>query len=119
MGDSAGGISPVLRMVQTFPLSPTVIAMTFTELSDPELSALTPLEERDLAMEILVDLSSQRLAWPRLDKPGTRLESSPSDLPLDVKLDSQLDSPGLNTTLTGSSLRLECNLYLSIVILTL
>merc|ERR1711892_549653 len=47
---------------QTFPLSPTVIAMTFTELSDPELSALTPLEERDLAMEILVDLSSQRLA---------------------------------------------------------
>merc|ERR1711892_138875 len=38
---------------QTFPLSPTVIAMTFTELSDPELSALTPLEERDLAMEIL------------------------------------------------------------------
>merc|ERR1712008_579589 len=114
MGDSAGGISPVLRMVQTFPLSPTVIAMTFTELSDPELSALTPLEERDLAMEILVDLSSQRLA-----KPGTRLESSPSDLLLDVKLDSQLDSPGLNTTLTGSSLRLECNLYLSIVILTL
>merc|ERR1712086_49347 len=41
---------------QTFPLSPTVIAMTFTELLDPELSALTPLEERDLAMEILVDL---------------------------------------------------------------
>merc|ERR1719369_869171 len=45
----------------------------------------------------------------------TSMELLPSVLLLVVRLDSQLDSPGLSTTWTGSSLRLECNCILAIV----
>merc|ERR1712154_636583 len=50
--DSAGGISPVLRMVGTDPSSPTPSVTPSTESSVTALSALTPPEEREPATEI-------------------------------------------------------------------
>merc|ERR1712222_171309 len=61
-----------------------------------------------LATETLVAAWCRRLAVRPLETSGPRSELSPSEHPLDVRLACQLDSPGPSTTLTGSSLRLEC-----------
>merc|ERR1711973_940702 len=78
--DNAGGISPS---------SPTLNVTPSTELSETVLFALTLPEERELATETL-------------DRSGSRSELSPSEPQPDVKLDTPLDSPELNTTEIGS-----------------
>merc|ERR1712010_344354 len=88
--------------------SPTLTATPSTESSEMASSALTPPEAVDLAMETLVAPWCRRLAARPLETSGPRSELSPSEHLLDVRLACQLDSPGLSTTLTGSSPRLEC-----------
>merc|ERR1711971_112285 len=62
----------------------------------------------DDLMETLVAPWCRCLAARPLETSGPRLELSPSDHLLDVRLVCPLDSPGPSTTLTGSCPRLEC-----------
>merc|ERR1712116_50271 len=62
----------------------------------------------DLATVTLVAPLCRRLAPRLLETSGPRSELSPSEPLLDVRLACPLDSPGLSTTWTGSSRRLEC-----------
>merc|ERR1712150_260692 len=73
-----------------------------------EASALTLLEAVDLAMVTLVAPWCRRLVARPLVTSGPRLELSPSDHLLDVKLACPQVSPGPSTTSTGSSPRPEC-----------
>merc|ERR1712045_195885 len=79
-----------------------------TESSEMASSALTLPEAVDLATETQVAPWCKRLVARPLETSGPRSELSPSEHLLDVRLACPLDSPGLSTTLTGSSLRLEC-----------
>merc|ERR1712073_53802 len=76
--------------------------------SETASSALTPLEAVDLATWALAAPLCRRLAPRLLETSGPRSELSPSEPLLDAKLACPPDSPGLSTTWTGSSRRLEC-----------
>merc|ERR1712181_171076 len=102
------GASPLTALAASPLSSPTPTATTSTESSETASSALTPPEAVDLATETLVAPWCRCLAARPLETSGPRLELSPSDHLLDVRLACPLDSPGPNTTLTGSCPRLEC-----------
>merc|ERR1712018_299449 len=86
----------------------TPTATTSTASSETVSSALTPLEDVDLATVTLVAPSSRRLVARPLVTSGPRSELSPSEHLLAVRLACPLDSPGPSTTWTGSSRRPEC-----------
>merc|ERR1712037_630650 len=83
--------------------SPTLTAMPSTASSEMASSALTPPEVVDLATVTLVAPWCRRLVARPLVTSGPRLELSPSDHLLDVKLACPQVSPGPSTTSTGSS----------------
>merc|ERR1719472_549908 len=76
--------------------------------SEMASSALTPPEAVDLATVTLVAPWCRRLVARPLVTSGPRLELSPSDHLLDVKLACPQVSPGPSTTSTGSSPRPAC-----------
>merc|ERR1712012_924169 len=78
------------------------------ESSETASSALTPLEAVDLATVTLAAPLCRRLAARLLETSGPRSDLSPSEPLLDARLACPPDSPGLSTTWTGSSRRLEC-----------
>merc|ERR1712186_212867 len=78
------------------------------ESSETAWPALTPLEAVDLATVTLAAPLCRRLAARLLETSGPRSELSPSEPLLDVRSACPPDSPGLSTTWTGSSRRLEC-----------
>merc|ERR1712192_332813 len=101
------GASPLTALAASPLSSATPTATTSTASSETASSALTPPEAVDLATETLVAPWCRCLAARPLETSGPRLELSPSDHLLDVRLVCPLDSPGPNTTLTGSCPRLE------------
>merc|ERR1712107_541502 len=86
----------------------TLTATRSTESLGTAWSALTLLEAVDLAMVTLAAPLCRRLAARLLETSGLRLELSPSEPLLDVRLACPPDLPGPSTTWTGSSRRLEC-----------
>merc|ERR1711973_240016 len=96
--DNAGGISPVLRMVEDLPI-----------ITNSECNAIYGIVGDGV---VCIDTTggkgtcSSTSRTEPLDRSGSRSESSPSEPQLDVKLDTPLDSPELNTTEIGSVPRL-------------
>merc|ERR1712107_665501 len=86
----------------------TLTATRSTGSSETASSALTLLEAVDLAMVTLAAPLCRRLAARLLETSGLRLELSPSEPLLYVRLACPPDLPGPSTTWTGSSRRLEC-----------
>merc|ERR1712029_902972 len=105
--DNAGGISPVLRMVEDLPI-----------ISNSECNAIYGIVgdgvvcidttggkgtcNGDSGGPLNMKFGSRTRTEP-LDKSGSRSELSPSEPPLDVRSDTPQVSPGTNTILTGSA----------------
>merc|ERR1711862_493626 len=107
--DNAGGISEVLREVRDIPVMDSHLVTIIMVSSVMASSVSTPLEDVAPAMETPVVPWSRRLVRKVQDKNGTRSESSPLDLSKGVSLVVLMDSQGLNTTLTGLTVRLAAN----------
>merc|ERR1711982_109974 len=106
------GLVESLRFRGRFVIFPswTVSLVTIIMVSSVMASSVsTPLEDVAPAMETLVVPWCRRLVKKVQDKNGTRSESSPLDLSKDVSLVDLMDSQGLNTTLTGLTVRLAAN----------
>merc|ERR1712051_151849 len=88
--------------------SPTLTATPSTASLEMASSALTPPEAVDLATVTLVAPWCRWLVARPLVTSGPRLELSPSDHLLDVKLACPQVSPGPSTTWIGSSPRPAC-----------
>merc|ERR1712183_673180 len=107
--DSAGGISPVLREVRDIPVMSNKDCNDVYGIVGDGSSVLTPQEDVDHTMETLVAPWSRRTVQRAQDRNGSSKELCPSELPLDVRQACLLDSPGPNTTWTGSTARLDVN----------
>merc|ERR1712013_451525 len=120
--DNAGGISPVLRMVSDLPCISNKECNDFYGIVGDGIVYIDTTGGKGSCNGDSGGPLVTKAGMKAQDRHGTRSELSPSVPQPVVRLDTPLDSPGLSTTWTGSSLRLGCNWVLikcSIICMTL
>merc|ERR1712008_531193 len=105
--DSAGGISPVLRMVEDLPIISNSACNDVYGIVGSGVVCIDTTGGKGTCNGDSGGPLSMKSEVTKAGQQWKQVGMSPSVPLLVVKLDTQLVSPGLNTTWTGSCLRLE------------